>query len=300
VGGIGIGVLVVAAGVAAGGLLGARLLARRRRLRAWVERSGALAPLLLCEGLFWAAVFAAWFATAALVGDDDEIPNAVGVVLYLLTVIGGSALKVLVLAALWFELQRFYATLGERRASALGAAALLALGLLAVYAPMVAFRDGLASALDLSATTHLTAHEFAGYDFDREDRERHEAWLADWGSGRIPAGEALFLVLLAGTHALLGRFLGRRRILGPAAGVAATILLALAACSALGLVTFTYDVFHDGTVAGPLAFELLLPFAVMLPETLLVAPYFLVFALVARWTLRPARSGAPAPAPAPA
>ena len=47
--------------------------------------------------------------------------------------------------------------------------------------------------------------------------------------------------------------------------------------------------------------ELVLPFLVWLPEALLVAPYFAVFSLVARWSLRRAAGRtATLPASAPA
>lgn len=279
----------VAVAPLAGLLAGTIFLARRPggmrgAIRSWLRApsSAALsaAALLLYLSAFWVSAYAAqdWF--------EQESPLVDTVGLWLLAALGtaGALLKLLVLVALVLLLQRLYGAIAEGRASASGAGILLSLALLAVFIPMVIFRDVL-GALD-TATTHLSTHRFEGYEQSRDDLERHAAWIEAWDGGRIIGGEALFLVLLAWSHALIGFLLGKHKLLGPLAGAAATIGLCLAACSLLDLVTFTYDTFHNGSVAGPLAFDLLVPFLLWHPETMLATPYVLAFALASAWIVR--------------
>lgn len=201
-----------------------------------------------------------------------------------------AALKVALLLTLFVDMRGAYGAIGNGAVSARRAVLAWGVPVITVVLVLALFRDPLAERLGHSKS-HLTSHRFVGYDnaFDgglSDDRLGHMAWIEAWDSGRILAIEIVLVLAVIILNAALARRLGERAWLATVAGVVASVALCAAWAWAFGLIVITYDVFHQGILAGPMLLDLVDPYEPLAPrrlETPIAALGYLAIGLGNRW-----------------
>jgi hypothetical protein len=183
-----------------------------------------------------------------------------------------------------------YRAVNANKKRALGAAVLWAAGLTVVFVPMVIFRDGIAAWMD-SATTHILSSEYRGLvdiPVQNDALISHGIWMERWAAWEIQTIELAYLWCLALVLGLLALTpVAQWRLAGVVAAVA-TFALSLSFSLAFGLTEATYDLFHHGVIAGPMAVDLAAPGLAAWPESALASPFvfvitFVGLGLVERW-----------------
>ena len=175
-----------------------------------------------------------------------------------------------------------YRAVRARMRRAILAAILWALGLTAVFVPMLVFRDGIAEWMD-SATTHILSSEYRGLidiPVQNDALISHGLWMERWAAWEIQAIELVYLWCLALVLAMLSLTpVARWRAAGVVALIA-TIVLSLCFAMAFDLTEVTYDLFHHGVIAGPMAMDLAVPGLAPWPESAIASPFVFVITFV--------------------
>jgi hypothetical protein len=209
-----------------------------------------------------------------------------------------SEVKLLVIAALLWQLWATHVRIGRGAISANRAVVGWTLGLVAALAILTPFREWIGATFDASGAHLVRPSEEIGYaypwrDSPTEEQLRHRHFVVQWRRGEVLGIEALLAAIIALAHVVTARSLGRAAgILSVLVAGTFTLAACWAFCRAFGLALFTYDDFYVGALAGPLGLDLLLPTA-RYPVAPLAAPFYVAFA-VSSWAVAAGRS-APAP-----